>query len=230
MVFSARSERQGSIDVRSVVLRKRCSSASDTFFLGRRSIGDSRQRLASLSMAGSAAGSTTLSSGGAVHPRPRPQGHRQQVLAARRALVVPHQGTEFGGRGGRGDAGQAQFRGVARRQKPGVEHRLAALRMAPERDVDTLFMGQVLRRPHGIEHRPALADPDQVRVRSAGAQAGIVGRRDDVAPTDHVAQAHDLLEPEGRQRRPASWFDAAGRMRPGDDRAAARRGLGQPGR
>ena len=63
IVFWASSERHGSSAVRSETLRKRCCSCLATAARGRMSIGDSRQRLASRSTSGSAAGSTTWSSG-----------------------------------------------------------------------------------------------------------------------------------------------------------------------
>jgi hypothetical protein len=154
----------------------------------------------------------------AIYAGPRPKGHGGDVLSAGALEIIVEQRREIGGWRGCGYPDELHFRRVTFGEQPGVEACLAALRMAPHAELGcTCSTGDGSRGPYRIEHRTSFADANEIRMRTHGAEARIVGRRDDVAALHQVPEPLYLLEMKDGERRGATRNNSCGRVGPRHD-------------
>src|ERR1700722_19701288 len=94
--------------------------------------------------------------------------------------------------------------------------------MAPDgEDFSISRAGELARDADGIEDGAAFADADEIRMRTGGAEAGIVGGGDDETLGEEFVESLNGTEENAGERWSALGDDASGGVGPRDDGASA---------
>ena len=137
---------------------------------------------------------------------------------------------KIGRRGGSRGANELKVRRITSRDLRGPQRSMAALRFSPHSvSVARRSAGDLPGGAHPVDHRPAGIGPDQEGMHPRRAEAGIIGRNDDIAIPHHVQSRRDAPE-IGACRRCALRHHAPGPVSPGKHLARlSRHGLPRRG-
>src|SRR3712207_6744737 len=98
---------------------------------------------------------------------------------------------------------------------------MAALRVSPDgKGAAAAGARDLARGANGVQHGPALTEPDEVGMHPGRSEAGIVRGRDDVAALQHFAQPLDRAEQDAGEGGRALVDHTSGWMCPGNNRSA----------